>query len=74
MAVADIAMVPSPGQIIRHSGERMQEVDADVSGRDLGSAAGAVRAVLATIQNGLVVTPARPHSRPTATSYQFRPL
>jgi CzcA family heavy metal efflux pump len=49
-AVASIAMEPSPSQIIRDNGERMQEVDADVTGRDLGSAAGAVRAALATIK------------------------
>jgi Cu/Ag efflux pump CusA len=48
--VADIAMVPSPSQIIRNNGERMQEVDADVEGRDLGSAAAAVRATLATVK------------------------
>jgi CzcA family heavy metal efflux pump len=48
--VADIAMVPSPSQIIRNNGERMQEVDADVEGRDLGSAAGAVQAALATVK------------------------
>src|SRR5450756_1415927 len=48
--VASIAMQPSPSQIIRDNGERMQEVDADVTGRDLGSAAGAVRAALATIK------------------------
>jgi Cu/Ag efflux pump CusA len=48
--VADIAMVPSPSQIIRNNGERMQEVDADVEGRDLGSAAAAVRAALATVK------------------------
>jgi CzcA family heavy metal efflux pump len=49
-AVASIAMVPSPSQIIRDNGERMQEVDADVAGRDLGSAAGAVQAALATLK------------------------
>jgi len=48
--VASIAMVPSPSQIIRDNGERMQEVDADVEGRDLGSAAGAVQAALATLK------------------------
>jgi len=48
--VADISMVPSPSQIIRVNGVRMQEVDADVSGRDLGSAAGAVRAAIATLK------------------------
>ena len=48
--VATIAMMPSPSQIVRNNGERMQEVDANVTGRDLGSAAGAVRAALATMK------------------------
>jgi len=48
--VADIAMVPSPSQIVRVNGTRMMEVDADVEGRNLGSAAGAVRAALATLR------------------------
>jgi CzcA family heavy metal efflux pump len=48
--LAHIAMVPSPSQIIRVNGERMDEVDANVSGRDLGSVAGAVNAVLASMK------------------------
>jgi CzcA family heavy metal efflux pump len=48
--VASIQLVPSASQIIRNNGERMQEVDADVDGRDLGSAAGAVQAALATLK------------------------
>jgi CzcA family heavy metal efflux pump len=45
--VADISIGPSPSQIIRDNGVRMTEVDANVSGRDLGSVAADVRAVLA---------------------------
>jgi CzcA family heavy metal efflux pump len=48
--VASIAMEPSPSQIIRDNGVRMQEVDVDVTGRDLGSAAAAVRAAVATVK------------------------
>jgi CzcA family heavy metal efflux pump len=48
--VATIAMVPSPSQIIRNNGTRMQEVDANIAGTDLGSAANAVRAVLASMK------------------------
>ena len=44
--VARIAMVPTPSQIIRNNGTRMQEVDADVSGTDLGSVASTVQAVI----------------------------
>jgi CzcA family heavy metal efflux pump len=49
-AVASIAMVPSPSQIVRNNGARMQEVDADVDGRDLGSAAAAVSAALSSVK------------------------
>ena len=33
--VATVAIVPTPSQIIRDQGTRMQEVDADISGTDL---------------------------------------
>jgi CzcA family heavy metal efflux pump len=45
--IAAIQVAPSPSQITRENGARMTEVDANVSGRDLGSVAAAVRAVLA---------------------------
>jgi CzcA family heavy metal efflux pump len=48
--VASITVGPSPSQIVRDNGSRMTEVDANVSGRDLGSVAAAVKAVLAGIK------------------------
>jgi Cu/Ag efflux pump CusA len=45
--VASVRIAPSPSQIVRINGSRMTEVDANVSGRDLGSVATDVRAVLA---------------------------
>jgi CzcA family heavy metal efflux pump len=45
--IASIQVAPSPSQITRENGSRMTEVDANVSGRDLGSVTAAVRAVLA---------------------------
>ena len=44
--VATVSIVPTPSQIIRVNGTRMQEVDADISGTDLGSASGHVQALL----------------------------
>ncbi len=44
--VATVSIVPTPSQIIRVNGTRMQEVDADISGTDLGSASGQVQALL----------------------------
>jgi Cu/Ag efflux pump CusA len=48
--VATVAIVPTPSQIIRVNGIRMQEVDADISRTDLGSAAGEVQALLKTFK------------------------
>jgi CzcA family heavy metal efflux pump len=49
--VATVAIVPTPSQIIRVNGVRMQEVDADVAaGTDLGTAAGQVQALLKTFK------------------------
>src|ERR1700733_1158932 len=49
--VATVAIAPTPSQIIRVNGVRMQEVDADVSaGTDLGTAAGQVQALLKTFK------------------------
>ncbi len=48
--VATVAVVPSPSQIIRENGERNTEVDANVSGRSLGSVTAAVQAALAKIK------------------------
>jgi Cu/Ag efflux pump CusA len=48
--VATVAIVPTPSQIIRVNGTRMQEVDADISGTDLGTAAGEVQALLKTFK------------------------
>jgi len=48
--VAKVAIVPTPSQIIRDQGNRMQEVDADISGTDLGTAAGEVQGLLKTLK------------------------
>lgn len=48
--VADITVVDVPGQIDRRDNQRMVSVTANIAGRDLGSAAGAVRAALAKIE------------------------
>jgi CzcA family heavy metal efflux pump len=48
--VAAVAIVPTPSQIIRDQGTRMQEVDANISGTDLGTAAGEVQALLKTFK------------------------
>jgi CzcA family heavy metal efflux pump len=48
--VASISIVPSPSQIFRENGVRETEVDANVSGRDLGSVTSAVQAALAHIK------------------------
>ncbi|MBV9380121.1 MAG: efflux RND transporter permease subunit [Streptosporangiaceae bacterium] len=45
-AVASIQIAPSPSQIIRENGSRMTEVDANVSGRSLGSVAADVQNLL----------------------------
>lgn len=44
--LATVRIVPSPSQIIRDNGLRMTEVDANVSGRDLGAVAASVRHLL----------------------------
>ena len=48
--VATVAIVPTPSQIIRVNGVRMQEVDADISGTDLGTAADEVQSLLKTFK------------------------
>ena len=48
--VATVQLSPSPSQIIRENGSRMTEVDANVSGRDLGAVAADVQALLARIK------------------------
>ena len=48
--VATVSIVPTPSQIIRVNGDRMQEVDADISGTDLGTAASEVQALLKTFK------------------------
>jgi CzcA family heavy metal efflux pump len=48
--VAAVSIAPTPSQIIRDNGTRMQEVDADLSGADLGAAAGEVQALLKTFK------------------------
>ncbi|MGH3245428.1 MAG: efflux RND transporter permease subunit [Trebonia sp.] len=48
--VAAVSVVPTPSQIIRDNGDRMQEVDANLSGTNLGAAAGEVRAMLKTFK------------------------
>jgi len=48
--VAAVAIVPTPSQIIRDQGVRMQEVDANISGTDLGTAASEVQALLKTFR------------------------
>ena len=48
--VATISVVPSPSQIFRENGQRNTEVDANVSGRSLGSVTAAVQAALAKIK------------------------
>jgi CzcA family heavy metal efflux pump len=45
--VASITVRPSPSQVLRENGQRYTEVDANVSGRSLGSVTGAVKAALA---------------------------
>jgi len=44
--VATVAIAPTPSQIIRVNGTRMQEVDANIAGTDLGTAAGEVQSLL----------------------------
>ena len=48
--VATVSIVPTPSQIIRVNGTRMQEVDANISGTDLGTAAGEVQSLLKTFK------------------------
>jgi Cu/Ag efflux pump CusA len=48
--VARVSIVPTPSQIVRDQGNRMQEVDANLSGTDLGTAAGEVQALLKTFK------------------------
>jgi CzcA family heavy metal efflux pump len=48
--VATVSIMPTPSQVIRDNGARMQEVDADISGTDLGTAADEVQAVLKTFK------------------------
>jgi CzcA family heavy metal efflux pump len=48
--VAAVAIAPTPSQIIRVNGTRMQEVDANISGTDLGAAADEVQALLKTFK------------------------
>jgi CzcA family heavy metal efflux pump len=45
--VASITVQPSASQVLRENGQRYTEVDANVSGRSLGSVTGAVKAALA---------------------------
>jgi Cu/Ag efflux pump CusA len=47
--VASIQVKSTPSQILRENGERYAEVDADVSGRDLGAVTADVKAELARI-------------------------
>ena len=49
-ALASIVVAPSPSVIYRENGERQTEVDANVSGRSLGSVIAAVNAALATVR------------------------
>ncbi len=49
-AVASIVIAPSPSVIYRENGQRQTEVDADVSGRSLGSVISSVQAALATVK------------------------
>jgi CzcA family heavy metal efflux pump len=48
--VATVSIVPTPSQIIRVNGTRMQEVDANISGVDLGAAASEVQDLLKTFK------------------------
>jgi len=48
--VASIVLKPAPSVVFRENGEPTDEVDADVSGRSLGSSIGAVHAALAKIK------------------------
>jgi CzcA family heavy metal efflux pump len=48
-ALASIVVAPSPSVIYRENGERETEVDANVSGRSLGSVVAAVKSALATM-------------------------
>lgn len=48
--VASVVVAPSPSVIYRENGEQQTEVDANVSGRSLGSVISAVNATLATIK------------------------
>ena len=48
--VASIVLKPAPSVIYRENGDRTDEVDADISGRSLGSTIGAVHAALAKIK------------------------
>ena len=45
--VASVAVRPAPSSVFRENGSRNTEVDANVSGRDLGSITAAVRAWIA---------------------------
>jgi CzcA family heavy metal efflux pump len=48
--LASITVAPTPSQITRENGQRLTEVDANVSGRDLGAIAADVRAMMAAEQ------------------------
>ncbi len=48
--VASIAIRPSPSSVFRENGQRDTEVDANVSGHDLGSVTAAVHAALASVR------------------------
>jgi CzcA family heavy metal efflux pump len=48
--LASIVVAPSPSVIYRENGERQTEVDADVSGRSLGSVISSVNSVLRTVK------------------------
>jgi CzcA family heavy metal efflux pump len=48
--LASIVVAPSPSVIYRENGERQTEVDADVSGRSLGSVISSVNSVLRTVR------------------------
>jgi Cu/Ag efflux pump CusA len=48
--VASITVQPSPSQVLRENNQRYTEVDANVSGRDLGSVISAVKAAVTTFR------------------------
>ena len=48
--VASVRVQPTPSEILRENGSRRIEVDANVSGRDLGSVTAAVRGQLANVR------------------------